>query len=1250
MKILHTADIHLGAYVGPQCDDPIKRMDNTKKCLDALVNTSRQEKPDITLISGDIFHTSKVWADRAMVEVRTAIDYISLLASYAPVAILYGTPNHDNLESFKMMEEAFGKDFEKIQFFYEPTLQIMQTKSGPIQIGAVPGFDKGHFRALFPGLSAEEENKIFSQQVAQIIEGLSAQIDLSMPSVLMAHHTVVGCELDNGQHVFQANEVVIESETLDNSDFDLVCLGHIHKAQQVKSCIIVPTFYSGSIDSFTFNDEDHAKGFYIHDLDKIVPEFIYTPAKEFITAKWGYEAVQSYIENGLNAFANLETIKDRVVRVLYTCDAETEKALDKKKLERDFYDAGAYYVSEIRPEKIETSVNRGKLHEKLTVRDCLVRYLEEKQYESEDINKIIDEVLPILEKVEASIPAGGQIGLFLPVSLDVKNYRSYAQETLEFGDIYFAMVNGRNGCGKSSLFMDAIVDCLYEQPREGELTGWIRNGEKSGSISFTFQLGNSTYRVTRTRQRSGKATLSISKLENLSKGISYNKDFPLNWTDISCQKLVDTQDKIEQLLGMDAETFKSCVLIMQDQYGKFMEAKPEDRMSVLASLLGLGIYERLENETKTNLTEVNRSLKTIKEDISSLDQDVKCIDDINQQTADAKGKLQLASSALELIRKDRDIAAAKVENLEKDKKEQQRLLQESEKLSNNSKVKQDKFYKLVEDITKTKSFLANESLYSSKHEEYITAKEQLAAMQGNITLLHDKQQQEKRFKSELAGYTSEKTQLEKSVDTITQRLSNYDNLISKADSLKDVESDLIAIKEKAKLDSELSSKVVDVMKNIDLISSRIKDCERQSKILKDSACLDIEQASCNFLKSAKESFAKLPELNKQKEGYESELTEIQNKIADVNYSYSEQTDLEKKLSILNNTKQQIAALDGDKKLLEVHQNRITNLADLIESSNTSLENISSEINELQKITGNYYELLAKIPELQPYEEKWLRVPAGKAYLEATEPQVEELQKEIDDLVEESGILKDKAATIYNSNDFDRYEEELQKLNGQISNYESTISGLYRQIGSMDERLTALKAKEVTLKEKRKAIDDISAKATRLQLLSEAFGQDGIPHQIIRDIIPDLEASANEILSQMTAGRMRLEFRTERTLKSNKSKEIATIDIIIVDVDHGELPYLSRSGGQKVRAALAVSFALAIIKASRVGLQLGMMFVDEPPFLDAEGIEAYCGALESIHERYPDMRIVAISHDENMKSAFPQQIYIEATENGSKVRR
>ena len=51
---------------------------------------------------------------------------------------------------------------------------------------------------------------------------------------------------------------------------------------------------------------------------------------------------------------------------------------------------------------------------------------------------------------------------------------------------------------------------------------------------------------------------------------------------------------------MDSFTFKSCALIMQDQYGLFLQAKPEERVEVLGTLLGLGIYQTLERIASDN--------------------------------------------------------------------------------------------------------------------------------------------------------------------------------------------------------------------------------------------------------------------------------------------------------------------------------------------------------------------------------------------------------------------------------------------------------------------------------------------------------------------------------------------------------------------------------------------------------------------------------------------------------------------------
>ena len=141
-------------------------------------------------------------------------------------------------------------------------------------------------------------------------------------------------------------------------------------------------------------------------------------------------------------------------------------------------------------------------------------------------------------------------------------------------------------------------------------------------------------------------------------------------------------------------------------------------------------------------------------------------------------------------------------------------------------------------------------------------------------------------------------------------------------------------------------------------------------------------------------------------------------------------------------------------------------------------------------------------------------------------------------------------------------------------------------------------------------------------------------------------TASNILGQMSRGRMSVELVTEKVLKSNSKKEITTLDVVINDADTGRLPYLSRSGGERVKAALSVILALSEVMKNKLGVQLGFLFLDEPPFLDADGVRAYVEALEAIQRRYADMRIMAITHDEAMKSMFPQSVMVIKDENGS----
>ena len=53
MKILHTADWHIGQFKGPVEDGVNLRSLDTVKCLEFMVETAREVRPDLVCVSGD---------------------------------------------------------------------------------------------------------------------------------------------------------------------------------------------------------------------------------------------------------------------------------------------------------------------------------------------------------------------------------------------------------------------------------------------------------------------------------------------------------------------------------------------------------------------------------------------------------------------------------------------------------------------------------------------------------------------------------------------------------------------------------------------------------------------------------------------------------------------------------------------------------------------------------------------------------------------------------------------------------------------------------------------------------------------------------------------------------------------------------------------------------------------------------------------------------------------------------------------
>ena len=1282
IKILHTADWHLGSPRSPMKDGVNLRAEDTKRCLDELVRIARLERPDYVLISGDVFDVGRLLSDRCCEEIITAVHYIRELAEVSKqVVVMRGTPNHDGAGQFNVLGEMFFK-FPNVHIVADP----MVLSFNDVDIAVMPGFDRGTYRANHPGLSSDEENEVFTQELANIVTGLKAQCEPNKKSVLMAHYTVPGCNTESGQTMMLTQfEPIIPQEALMAAGYDLVALGHIHRPQKILSH---DWYYSGAINAMNFNDEGQERGFWIHTdipFDGWDSRFFKTPIREFITFDFTDTDITAINlghidEVAFNYWRYNGAVQDKIVRIHYSCSEENAKAykMNEALLERTLLEDGAFMLWENLPDRIDEFANRKELIKTTDPEVNLIKYLEEKQVEPEKVQELVLKARPIIAEAEASMTVAANTGAFEPVEIAVKNYRNYVEETFNFEDITFCTINGQNGAGKSSLFMDAIIDCLFEEPREGVIkddTGkspWLRNDEKarSGSIIFTFRIGEKKYRVTRTRARSGKGTLNIALFVDGE------------WKDCSKERYNDTQQEILNILGMDSFTFKSCALIMQDQYGLFLQARPEERVEVLGTLLGLGIYQIMEkiafdaakvngakgrelkqeievhNRTIAEFGKPDEELEMCKTELAGYESSLQAkIAERDQQ------KLILANQQAAAERRAKLLASittlqGKKAATEQNRAAQQDIVATSAAILSGKAEIEAKVAEYNELLEKQKELSVEATLYSSKLAELTDLENQIRQLESQLSQL----------KIKLQGEESRKAALEVPVDEtlIRNNVAEYERYSELLRQMKELQT--IWIEAKSNRDKKaysVDSKKAYINQEIQRLNGKKSDLERRTELLQNSGCSNIDNAECRFLADALDAKKQIPVIENEIAAFEQEqLPLLQGLYADVDEAEKAVASIgyDETLLVEYSTRvQSLAGFPAQLKAIEERANQIALISASIQhiQSNISdcenrLATVKLKAAEVTQERSNYAKAFeehtivnSNILSLKPWLEKEKEIPVAQERYATALTRVSELTVEISNIDNEIAEKQAEAdKEIQAMAGIEELTGIVAKMNADVDAFNSLVKEKQMKIGALQqkaEQIAKLKKEIVALQERQ---TEYAKETADYDVLKVAFSQSGIPHQIIRSIIPQLTATSNTILGQMTGGKMGVEFRLERLQKNGKEK--VSLDIFIEEYGKSVLPYLSKSGGEKVKSSLSVILALAEIKSSSAGIQLGMLFIDEPPFLDGDGIQAYCDSLETIQNRYPNIKIMAITHDPMMKARFPQSLDIVKTDEGSRV--
>jgi exonuclease SbcC len=198
-----------------------------------------------------------------------------------------------------------------------------------------------------------------------------------------------------------------------------------------------------------------------------------------------------------------------------------------------------------------------------------------------------------------------------PLELSLAGFTSFRDEQhLDFSQLDLFAITGPTGAGKSSL-LDAITYALYgKTARTGsQIQEMVSQGASLLKVQLRFAMCQGEYRVTRLWRDRGKTTVTSVLLEVYQK----NK-----WETLETKER-STNQAIEQILGMDFDTFTRVILLPQGQFDEFLKGNTTKRREILRQLAGFEIFEMMRKEANNLAGLFKKELEAVERQINELE-------------------------------------------------------------------------------------------------------------------------------------------------------------------------------------------------------------------------------------------------------------------------------------------------------------------------------------------------------------------------------------------------------------------------------------------------------------------------------------------------------------------------------------------------------------------------------------------------------------------------------------------------------
>jgi DNA repair protein SbcC/Rad50 len=849
----------------------------------------------------------------------------------------------------------------------------------------------------------------------------------------------------------------------------------------------------------------------------------------------------------------------------------------------------------------------------------------------------------------------------IPLHLRIAGFLSYRDPVdLDFESLGLACISGHNGAGKSSL-LDSITWVLFGEAR-GKGMEIINSYQdvKAAEVALTFEYENNIYRVQRTLPR-GKSTVLEFQVKDGE-----------NWKPLTEKTTRETQERIEQTLRLDYETFINASFFLQGKADQFTQKKASERKAVLSTILGLEIWDRYKERAA-------EKRKLLENDVNEIDGRMAEIDAELSEEDMRKSRLIELETTLNQLSSTRAAQEAALENIRKNAA----LLNEQRKLA----------VTLFTSLERSRSALAGlESRLSEKEMERTTyadlvdrAKEiesgykawQKARMELEAweEIAKEFREHEKDRAPLLGQIAVEKARLEEEQrslraeeEAIRNQKSAMENLETEIQNartlLKLAEK---KINERIELETQRNAgreKQAELRAENDALKTNMNELKERIETLKSSQGAECPLCGQALSREHRKSTLKQLEADGREKGdrfraNKSQVDDLEKQTRDLEMQINklisadnERVQYSKTVSQLTERIETLQSIG--KEWEKTGKRRLAEMTRELEKESFAVE-ARKKLTKLDKELGKLgYDTFAH--DAKRKEELDLRsMDEDHRKLDSARQVTKQIEGEINNI--RSEIANRKSEIAEQEKSYHKAAKALTEAEAQSPDINAAERELFTiredenrtrdQVGAARQKVDVLFTLRTRKADYEAQSEELNRKIMRHKTLERAFGKDGVPALLIEQSLPQIEAKANDLLDRLSNGQMSIRFVTQESYKDKKRDDLReTLDIQISD-SAGLRDYEMYSGGEAFRVNFAIRLALSEILAQRKGARLQTLVIDEGfGSQDAQGRQRLIEAINVVKNDFA--KILVITHLEELKDAFPNRIEVEKTDRGSIV--